>query len=476
MSETEHKPTDEAMQKVIEARKTYAPIERMPLSPTGLGMNLKRDVRLITRKGATIKEGAYPILSVETRILGGLDFEQLSETFSNIVEDAKERGDYQESEQDGETVGAIKGDVSFTITLKPLEVYGKEIDVIEVLANLALEIAETEEEARLIFDNFFVRTEPPRDVLEADEQQGTLKPPISITTHPIDSADFPLDKVNANVWKLLEGAQPGQYGFDFGGEWVEVDEETGLIDVGFNAANQRDKANGIAVPLTYCIDFSELEDSITKKLEPYDKRVCIAVAALFNAGYETMTLQQVYNAMGYTGKIGKADKAKINDSITKMGAAKLRLDNMQEASYYNRATFAYDGNVIPMERIQALVNGQVVESAIHVFREPPPISFARERKQITTVSVKLLESPLSKTSDNIQLEDYLIERISRIKRDKGKTSNKILLETLYRNTGITTKKQKQRASGKITKLLEHYKACGFIEGYTLEADGVKIFY
>ena len=322
----------------------------------------------------------------------------------------------------------------------------------------------------------YSREQITNDVIESIQAEANKLALPSIVAHPISSADFPIDKVNSNVWKLLENATPGQYGFDFGENFVEVDERTGLIDVDFNMASQKDKAISRSVPVTFCIDFSELEDSITKKLEPYDKRVCIAIAALFNAGYEVMTLQQIYNAMGNSGKAGKTDKAKINGSITKLAGAKLHLDNMQEADLYNRVTFKYDGNVVPMERIRAVVNGKLVESAIHVFREPPPISFARERKQITTVPIKLLDSPLSNTSANIQLEDYLIERISRIKKDGSKTSNKILFATIYKNTGIKTKKQKQRAPEKIEKLLDHYKACGFIKDYGFEQDGVKIFY
>ena len=309
----------------------------------------------------------------------------------------------------------------------------------------------------------------------ASSTEGS-KPTISITTKPIDKADFPIDKINSNVWKLLEGVKSGQYGFTWNDEFYEVDEETGIINVGINVASGTDKRKSKAVPVTYCIDFSELEGSITKKLEPYDKRVCIAVAALYNMGYEVMTLQQIYNAMGNRGKIGSTDKKKLNDSITKLGTAILHLDNRLEADVYNRYEFIYDGAVIIMERVQALVNGQIAESAIHVFREPAPISFAKERKQFTTIEVRLFDSPISKTSTNIQLEDYLIERISKIKRSSGKTSNKILFDTIYKQAGITEKKQKQRAPKKIEKLLEHYKNCSFIKGYSIESDGIKIYY
>ena len=47
-------------------------------------------------------------------------------------------------------------------------------------------------------------------------------------------------------------------------------------------------------------------------------------------------------------------------------------------------------------------------------------------------------------------------------------------ETIYKNTDITEKKQKQRARDKIKQLLDYYRETGFIKGYRLEKDGVLI--
>jgi hypothetical protein len=129
-----------------------------------------------------------------------------------------------------------------------------------------------------------------------------------------------------------------------------------------------------------------------------------------------------------------------------------------------------------MERISAIVNGQTTDSAIHLFREPPLISFARERKQITTVSRKLLESPLSQTDSNLQIEDYLIEQISHIKSPKSKLKNKLLFETIFEKCNIKTPNQRARARETITKLLDHYKKHNFIKDYKKSPDGITIFY
>ena len=293
------------------------------------------------------------------------------------------------------------------------------------------------------------------------ENAGTdLKPALpQISGQSAEKVPFPLDKVNSYIWRLLETDTNGQIAFD--------------------VAPAKSKK---AAAIIYSIDFSEIskELSITKKLEPYDKLVYLAVSALYNEGKDVITLQQIYNTMGCIGRAGKTDREKINASLTKMVKASIFINNATEATALkNRTRFTYDGSLLPMERIQAYVNGQLTESAIHIFREPPMVSFAKERKQITTIDRQLLESPLSKTNANILLEDYLIERISHIK--KGKTSNKMLYKTIFENTGVKTegkdaRKYAERAKKKIHDLLDSYQAKKFIKGYTEEKDGISIHF
>ena len=213
------------------------------------------------------------------------------------------------------------------------------------------------------------------------------------------------------------------------------------------------------------------------KTQPFDKRVYIAVSALYNAGNEVITLSQIYYAMGNTGKPSPNQIKKIDDAVTKMYKANILLDNTQEARALKGKypLFRYDGHLLPIERITAIINGQVTESAIHIFREPPLMTFAKEREQVTTVNVTLLQSPVSKTDANLQIDDYLIERISKVKNGKGNTG-RILYKTLYERARITTTKQKQRAPEKIEKYLTYYQEQGFIKRFTMEKDGITVYF
>lgn len=336
---------------------------------------------------------------------------------------------------------------------------GKEADIIMLTLNYVIASCIMQGEAREP-----AKEEPTNSKLtdllqifgsEGIDLQFMTEPPetqlAKVTFSPTNKIEYPMDKVNSYIWRLLEKDTQGQ------------------IALAAERSNSKKALN-----IFYAIDFSELEGlSITKKLQPFDKRVYIAIAALFNGGNDVMTVSQIYRQMGFTGAPGKSDREKINAAVTKMSSAKIFVDNQEEAAAYKGyARFRYDGSLLPMERRTDIVNGQVTESTIHIFREPPLISWAKQRNQITTVDVKLLQSPMSKTDSNLAIDDYLIERISRAKA--GKQPAKILFKTLAERTGNTTAKQKQRLPEKVKRYLDHYRSCGLITEYVMATDGVTV--
>lgn len=265
----------------------------------------------------------------------------------------------------------------------------------------------------------------------------------------IKSVDIPLDKPNSKIWNMLAVTTGSQ--------------------IAFSTKRAGTKKE---VSVLYSIDFDELTDAkITKTLDPFDKRVYVAVAALFNAGNTSMSVSQIYNVY-YDGVPGKSDREKINNSITKMAAARILIDNAQEVNAgYKYPRVQYEGYLLPMERVNVIINGDLVESAIHPFREPPMISFARGRKQITTVERKVLATPVNKTNTNLAIEDYLLNRITKARAGNGQ--RRILYSTLFEEAHLTTSKQQQRAKKTIEKILTHYVSCDVIKRYTTDAEGIS---
>lgn len=275
---------------------------------------------------------------------------------------------------------------------------------------------------------------------------------------PTDTLSLPLDKVNSNIWRM-----------------ISQQKENGQIGVDLEAVTSKKGSRKEAVVYAG-ISFDE-EDGmrITRQIDPYDKRVYIAVGGLFNGGNAIFSASQIYRAMGNDGQPSSADVQRINASLDKMGTARLYVDSTQETTV-NKGykSFKYDAPLLPFERMTAYIDNTLCEVAIHLFREPPLITFAKERKQITQIPRNLLTSPISKTNANLTLEDYLLDRIGRMKSPKSNANRKINLSTIFDKCRITTTKQKQRTPAKVKTYLEHYKKTGWIKGYTEDKEGFLI--
>jgi len=299
-------------------------------------------------------------------------------------------------------------------------------------------------------------------------EQAIEKTAIEITKKPEEAKriifkvtneiNYPLDKPNHIIWDMVQDA---------------VKSDGGQLKFDINTSKKGSNKDAVII---YGIDFSALENiQIARQLTLFDKRVLISAGALFNAGNEYITPTQIHYMMGNDRKPNARDIQKINDSLTKMGAARLYIDNTKETkAYKGYSHFKYDASLLPFERVSAYINGKFADSVIHLFREPPLLSFARERNQITTIDRKLLASPINKTDANLRIEDYLLDRIGRMKNHKNNAPRRMLFKTIYDHCRIATVKEKQRAPEKICRYLDYYKQCNWIKDYTKENDGITI--
>lgn len=338
---------------------------------------------------------------------------------------------------------------------EPIDLDGKDKNSIN---NLKSEIIK----AALVALNAAEEQQPiKKNAVQLDLQAfGQTAQSLTVTKRGAEKLEFPLDKINANIWnRLNEADKNGQLTLTFAAEKRGSKKEANII---------------------YSINFDELEKaglSTVKRLTAFDKRVYIAANAMYNTGTDRATVSQIYATMGNSGRPGAKDIEKVYESLEKMRRLPITLDSTSEHSVYkNMPKFVYNGMLLPWESVDAIVNGQRADGVIHFFREPPLMSFAKERRQITTVPRELLQSPISKTDANLQIDDYLIDRIARIKKSGGKSSNKLLYSTIYENCEIKTRMQRSRAKDKITKYLDYYKECGFIKDFKEAADGVIIRY
>ena len=277
----------------------------------------------------------------------------------------------------------------------------------------------------------------------------------NVTSLAIRSIGYPTDKVNCHLWGNLR-----------------IGKQTIL-----KAESDRDRARGKRADIIAMLNFEELDGvKISRPLTIYDKQVFIAVANLVNEGQYILTPTQIYRAMGSTTtKLNQTDKEKILESLSVLVRARVFIDNTTEAKLYGYDQIKGDFPLLAASIVTAYVDGQLTEGALEIAEFPKLFQFSIDRGQITTVPIKLLESPISKTKANMTLEDYLIRRISQMNNPNKKVPNKILLSTLYEQCGIKDRMQKSRlVNDKLPKLLNHYVKTGYIKSYTLDSKSITI--
>ena len=97
-----------------------------------------------------------------------------------------------------------------------------------------------------------------------------------------------------------------------------------------------------------------------------------------------------------------------------------------------RVKVIYQGPMIPAERVEIMMlSDNKTRDCIHLFRTPPLYDYARDKNQIGTIDIKMLDTPLSNTKENIELKGYLLKRIASIKNAKNNMSDTIRYDTIY---------------------------------------------
>lgn len=236
------------------------------------------------------------------------------------------------------------------------------------------------------------------------------------------------------------------------------------------------------IDVFYDYDFSNIQGlTISKDITSYDRLVYTIIAALRDAGNTVFTDRQIFNLIeGKDKRPAKNQLQKIRKSIEKMGYIRVKIDTSQEAEYYkSKPRIRYNGPILPIEELENVaINGNVTEVAYHILENRLPlIDVSKQRGQVSTAPASVLQIPLNMNDANLDISFYLQTRISREKHKKGKgiKSFKILLSSLYEQTHITSKMQKQRAPEKITAILNHWQNIKFIKSYHLEKDRITIF-
>lgn len=304
------------------------------------------------------------------------------------------------------------------------------------------------------------------------------------------------DKVNA---QLIQG--------DF-----FTQEANGQLTIRFavDQAPKNQKQAAVYMALTY----EGTEGKLTKRLTAFDSAVYNAVATRFYYWQQEninsplyITPQEIWRTMNGKksgdgkAKPGKAQLQRICDSLDKMRFTRLYMDISEEIQAFNlyidddRVTERkIDTYVLNCSKVEFKTEKGNVIQGYKIGDEPILYTYNRVKKHILYVPYEMLDTSTNTSdSENVtEFRNYLLQQIQLMKNaleGKGKYYNRnriILLETIYRDTGIlppeerikgdyaneTTRQQLIRRTRKadrekIEGILEAWKAKKWIRGYII---------
>ena len=173
-------------------------------------------------------------------------------------------------------------------------------------------------------------------------------------------------------------------------------------------------------------------------------------------------------------------RVKIVKSIDKMIVTRITINATAEVKANMIAEAIYENYLIPAKKVSLIVNGQLVKDCIILLDTLPLFAYARQKNQIITVDVKLLDTPLTNTPENIELKAYLIRRISSMSNTKNNMRDVIRYDTLYEYLNITAsndnarKVKHKQIRDKVKKVLDYWMLKKFIKGYKEEKEGRSV--
>lgn len=211
-----------------------------------------------------------------------------------------------------------------------------------------------------------------------------------------------------------------------------------------------------------------------KEFTLFDQEVHDAVVTLYLAENQIISPAMVYRAM--TGKtnseyIHEAKLKEIEESIDKCMFSKLSIDASEEAALYGYKQAIYSGALLAAEKVSVKMGGHKV-IAYKIISEPLLYRYAKTCKQITTVDIKLLDTPITKTNDTIVLQGFLLRKIEQIKSDK-KYNRIILFSDIYNVLNVSKEQRVQvkRIRGYVKEILDYWVEGNYISNYEIVMKG-----
>lgn len=209
----------------------------------------------------------------------------------------------------------------------------------------------------------------------------------------------------------------------------------------------------------------------------FDQEVHDSIVSLYLAGNEAFTPAMVYRAM-----TGKTDSEyvhggrikEIEKSIDKIRFSQLKIDAGEEAVAFGYDQATYSGNMINADKVE-LKMGRNRVIGYRLLAAPLLYRYTKTSGQISTLDIKLLDTPVAKTEEVIVLQGYMLRKIEAMK--KNNADRTLLFNDIYDHLKVmeATRQKKEKIRRIVKEILEFWVKKEYIKTFTYNTKGRSIY-
>lgn len=221
---------------------------------------------------------------------------------------------------------------------------------------------------------------------------------------------------------------------------------------------------------------------LSRNVEPFDSSVFGAVCSLQESGNKRFTGHDIYKVITGNPNARAAETAlkMIDASWKRLTSISIRIDTGNMGDAYNFIRWVRDRRIIEggTDTIYFQNQNGICESTVYSIHEEPILkTYAGFLGQIQRYPAKWLDTPINKTPEILIIQNALFEHIQAIPN----ISRRILYDSLFDRVDISAKtpaaerKKKAILRKHIRTMLEYWKECGVIQGYTEKKKGNTVY-
>lgn len=215
---------------------------------------------------------------------------------------------------------------------------------------------------------------------------------------------------------------------------------------------------------------------INGKITVFERAVEDAIGTLFDRGYKAFTIEDIFCILNGEPKgtyVSPKMAERIDQAIVKLARTWCIIDCTEQYNAVhktNEKSMTIAGNILLANRVRIeRANGKI---SIGWFAKelPKMYRYSKLINQLYSVPYDIRKiAGLNATETTLAMKQYLITQMARIERKHG---GSITLETMFEELDLTPgQTERKRHIKAVIKILDHFKATGFITNYTPEKRG-----